>query len=150
MWPDLANFRHFGTILLLWTFGDFLLVTLVVKFNRHFIPSLMNSVTRFGEFLTLWYNFKSIWQKYDPTVVKMFYYWASFYCCRWPNTLKLFSHLVTLLMTLKSRQKWKNTALEMLSNKNSVTRWPDYLFNIWMFPSSNKNLSNSSIQNLPK
>ena len=29
-----------------------------------------------------------IWQNVDPTVAKMFYYWASFRCCGWPNTLK--------------------------------------------------------------
>ena len=56
------------------------------------------SVTRFGEILPLWHNFKnledifegliSVWQNVDPTVAKMFYSWASFHCSRWPNTLK--------------------------------------------------------------
>ena len=38
----------------------------------------------------------SIWQNVDPSVAKLFYSWASFHCCRWANTLKQFSHLVTL------------------------------------------------------
>ena len=58
------------------------------------------SVTRFGEIPPIWYNFKSlglnlkfeglfsIWLNVDPTEAKMFYHWASFHCCRWPNTLK--------------------------------------------------------------
>ena len=56
------------------------------------------SVTRFGEILPLWHNCKSlgcifegsftIWQNFDPTVAKMFYYWASFHHCRWPYALK--------------------------------------------------------------
>ena len=49
-------------------------------------------MTRFGEILPLWHNFKnledifegliSVWQNVDPTVAKMFYSWASFHCCR--------------------------------------------------------------------
>ena len=44
------------------------------------------SVTRFGEISQLWHNFKSLGQmfeglfstgqNFDPTVAKMFYYWA--------------------------------------------------------------------------
>ena len=50
------------------------------------------SVTRFGEILPLWHNFKSIgqifeglfsiWQNVDHTVAKMCYNCASFHCCR--------------------------------------------------------------------
>ena len=59
---------------------------------------LSSNVTRFGEISPLWLNFKSlgqiflglfsIWQNFDHTVAKMFYYLACFHCCRWPNTLK--------------------------------------------------------------
>ena len=57
-----------------------------------------SSVTGLSEILPLWHNFKSlgqsfeglfsIWKKFDPTVARMFYYWASFQYCRWPKTLK--------------------------------------------------------------
>ena len=56
------------------------------------------SVTRFGENSPLWHNFKSIgqnsqglfsiWQNFDRTLAKMFYYLANFHYCRWPNTFK--------------------------------------------------------------
>ena len=47
----------------------------------------------------IWHNFKSIGQifeclfstylaKFDPTVAKMFCFWACFHCCRWPYTYK--------------------------------------------------------------
>ena len=68
-----------------------------------------NSVTRFGKISPLWHNFKSlgeifqglfsIWQNFDPTVGKMFYIWVSFECCRWPNILTQFKHLVTLFIS---------------------------------------------------
>ena len=55
-----------------------------------------SSVTRFGEILPLWHNFKSlgqifeglfsIWQSFNLTLAKMLCYWASFHRCRWPHT----------------------------------------------------------------
>ena len=69
--------------------------TLEIRGETRYLGS---SVTRFGEILPLWYNFKSleqifeglfdICQKYKLTLAKMLCYWASFHCCRWPHTLK--------------------------------------------------------------
>ena len=67
------------------------------------------SVTRFCEISPLWHNFKvlgkflcvfSIWQNVDPTLAKMSCYWANLHCWRWPNILKQFIDLVTLVGTL--------------------------------------------------
>ena len=56
------------------------------------------SVTRFGEILPLWHNFKSIgqifeglfsiWQIIILTLAKMLCYWASFHCYRRPDASK--------------------------------------------------------------
>ena len=45
---------------------------------------------QFGAILKV-LGFFSISQNVDPTEANMFYHWASFYCCSWPNTLKSFS-----------------------------------------------------------
>ena len=56
------------------------------------------SVTRFGEIVPLWHNFKSlgqfrlglfsIWQNVYLTLAKMLCYWAKCHCFRWLHTLK--------------------------------------------------------------
>ena len=90
------------------------------------------SVTRFGKISPLWHNFKSlgqffeglisIWKKFNLTLAKMLSYRASLHCCRWPHTLKQFSHLVTLisflvreLKMLTCRQQVMNTEMILIS-----------------------------------
>ena len=86
--------------------------------------TLAISMTRFGEISPIWYDFKSLghlfgglfsfWQNVDPTEAKMFCHWASIHCCRRPNTLNKFCHLVTLLaidtvqIQFGACQKWKS------------------------------------------
>ena len=59
--------------------------------------NLITSVTRIGAIFKVFGNcfegLFSIRQNVDPTLANMLCYWASFYCCRWSNILKLFSHL---------------------------------------------------------
>ena len=76
------------------------------------------SVTRFGKISPLWHNFKSlgqffeglisIWKKFNLTLAKMLSYRASLHCCRWPQTLKQFNHLVTLAARHKSGSRQRD------------------------------------------
>ena len=69
-------------------------------------PAHTRSMTRFGKIYPLWHNFKSIglifvglfiiWQNFNTTVAKMFFYWASFHCCRRSITIQ-FSELSDLV-----------------------------------------------------
>ena len=60
---------------------------------------ITRSVTRFGEFSPLWQKFTNIWQIFDSlfliwqnaehTSENLWYYWANFHCCKWPNIEKI-------------------------------------------------------------
>ena len=71
----------------------YLLVRLIDTIDTHRFRR--SSVTRFGEILPIWQNFTNIWQIFDcsfpvwqytdPTLAKLWHYWASFHCCKLPN-----------------------------------------------------------------
>ena len=75
-----------------------------------------NSVTRFGEILPLWQNFKNIWQRYEglisiwqsfePTLENSVCFWANLGCCKWQNIEQIFyasGHTVTATTTRTTR-----------------------------------------------
>ena len=71
---------------------------MMLTFMVNWKPFCNYSVTRFGEILPLWHNFKSVGQIFEvclifrrflySTLAKMLCYYASFHYCRRPNILK--------------------------------------------------------------